>query len=460
MRAFVRWLAFGAAFTGLASCSGLGSSVQTLPGGVRTQAASVALPDIPPSDKLKHIIVIIQENRSLDNLFNGFCVPSGDCADTVMVDPSSLQPLAEESMKAPYSPLHDHAQFITEYDYGKMDGFSAGKVTCNDKDIDPCPYPVLAYVPASETGIYRWLATFDGELSDATFETVQGPSFPAHLYAISGQSGGYQKDHYAIAGGSGSCGTKTVVKTIDMTTAYPGEPGPQTISCQDFRTIFDLLANKGHTWRYYSDTPAGFFSATQAISHLYNSPHFKVPSTRFLRDIKQGQLDDVTFIMPWSHSVSDHPGNVKDPRDGPHWVNSLVNAIGTSQFWDSSAIVIWWDDWGGWFDHVPPPVSPTDPDPFEYGFRVPLIVISPYARLGRVDHTPRTFVSALRLIEETFHAGTLNTTDRAEPDGLNSMFDFHRKPRKFVPAPEPSPHTSHDAQPSSLAAPDPPDSED
>lgn len=176
MSAPIRWLALGAALTGLASCTGLGSGVHALPGGLRTQSAGVALPDIPPSDRLKHIIVIIQENRSLDNLFNGFCVPTGDCADTVLVDPKTRQPLAEESMRAPYSPLHDHAQFIAEYDYGKMDGFPAGKVTCNDKDLNPCPYPVFAYVPASETGIYRWLATYDGELSDATFETVQGPS--------------------------------------------------------------------------------------------------------------------------------------------------------------------------------------------------------------------------------------------------------------------------------------------
>ena len=386
-----------------------------------------------PSDRLKHIIVIVQENRSVDNLFNGFCVPSGPCANTVLADPSSGRALVPESMKAPFSPYHSHEEFVAEFDYGKMDGFAGAPTICNDKKLKTCPYTALSYVPASETQIYRDLATVDGVLSDATFETVQGPSFPAHLYAIAGQSGGYDKDHEAIIGGSGSCGTKNVVRQIDMSSEYPGTFGPSVLPCKNFRTIFDLLEHKGHTWRYYSNDVGGFFSAPQAIQHLYQSANFIVPSTQFLTDIAGGQLADVTFIMPWSHAVSDHPGNVKNPKAGPEWVASLVNAVGQSPYWKSSAVVIWWDDWGGWFDHVAPPAAPAAPDPLEYGFRVPLLVISPYARLGTIDHTQRTFVSALRLIEETFHAGTLKTTDKDEPDGLDSMFDFNQKPFAFTP---------------------------
>ena len=413
----------------LAGCALGPASSRALPA-ERSSASRFASNDASPSTKLKHVVVIIQENRSVDNLFNGFCEPHGDCANTVTVDPVSKTPLQEFSLAAPFGAAHARNSFVTQYDNGKMDGFTQTPPLCRHKS---CPYSIFAYVPASETQIYRELASVDGGFSDMTFETEQGPSFPAHLYAISGQSGGYDKDRYAISGGSGTCGVIKQVQQINMTTPYPGEDGPDSPSCKDFKTIFDLLANKGHSWRYYSNADASFFSATQSIQHLYNSPNFVVTSKKFLTDVAAGQLADVSFVMPWSSKVSDHPENVKDASAGPDWVASLVNSIGETPYWNNTAIVIWWDDWGGFFDHVPPPASPVDPDPFEYGFRVPLIVVSPYAKVGSIDHTPRTFVSALRLIEEVFHAGTLNTTDRYEPDGLNSMFDFNQKPIPYTP---------------------------
>ena len=345
--------------------------------------------------QLKHIVVVIQENRTVDNLFNGFCLPSGLCADTVTVDPVSGIPLTVESLAAPFGASHSHDNFAQEYDWGKMDGFPLAKTSCK-KGYDDCPYSVLSYVPANETQIYRKLATVDGVFSDRTFQADQGPSFPSHLYAIAGQSGGYDPDHWAIMGGSGSCGAPKNVIQILMTSSFPGQTGHKTKSCKDFPTIFDsLTAKAGHTWRYYSNSTGGFFSATQSIRHLYGSHKFIVPSTRFLEDVEAGSLADVTFIMPWTIQVSDHPGNVRDPQDGPNWVGSVVNAIGESAFWKDTAIVIWWDDWGGFYDHVAPPASPLNPDPFEYGFRIPLIVVSPYARIGTIDHTSRTFVSAL-----------------------------------------------------------------
>ena len=382
---------------------------------------------------LKHIVVVIQENRTVDNLFNGFCLPNGPCADTVTVDRVSGTPLAVESLAAPFGASHSHDNFVQEYDYGKMDGFRHAKTSCK-KGYDACPYSVLSYVPANETQIYRKLATVDGVFSDRTFQADQGPSFPSHLYAIAGQSGGYDPDHWAIMGGSGSCGEPKNDIQILMSSSFPGETGHKVPSCKDFPTIFDeLTAKAGHTWRYYSNSTGGFFSATQSIRHLYNSPNFIVPSMRFLKDVEAGHLADVTFIMPWTIQVSDHPGNVRDPQDGPDWVGSVVNAIGESPFWKDTAVVIWWDDWGGFYDHVAPPTSPLNPDPFEYGFRVPMIVVSSYARIGTIDHTPRTFVSALRLIEETFELPSLGTTDRFEPDGLDAAFDFNAPPIRYTP---------------------------
>ena len=384
------------------------------------------------SSVIQHVVVVIQENRTVDDLFNGFCVNASTCADTVTVDPVSGTPLTETSLAAPYGISHSHKNFATQFDGGKMDGFPLTKSLCNNKQKN-CPYSIFAYAPVSETQVYRQLATVDGEFSDRTFETNQGPSFPAHYYAIAGQSGGYDADHWAIMGGSGSCGTTHADVQINMSSPYPGQTGNKVLPCKDFQTIFDLVANAGHTWRYYTNTSAGFFSTPEAIAHLYNSPNIVIPSTNFLNDVASGTLADVTFVIPWSMSVSDHPAAVKDASAGPTWVASVVNAVGESQFWNNTAVVLWWDDWGGFFDHVTPPTAPVYPDPFEYSFRVPLMVISPYARVGNIDHTPRTFVSALRLIEETFNLPSLGTTDQYEPDGLDSMFNFDQAPVPYTP---------------------------
>lgn len=383
--------------------------------------------------KFKHIVVIIQENRSVDDLFNGFCIAGSLCANTVSVDPVSGTPLKPVSLADPSSPDHSHNDFIKEYDGGAMDGFTKAKIAnCGNP---PCT--AIAYVPSSETQIYRQLATVDGVLSDMTFETLQGPSLPAHFYAISGQSGGYDDDHWAIEGGSGNCATQDAnAEQILMTSGYPGQQGNAVVPCKDFPTIFDLLASAGHTWKYYAHSTAGFLEAPQNIQHLYGSPNFIVPETQVLTDISKGQLADVSFVTP-SGANSDHPTWVSDPLAGPEWVGSIVNAIGETPYWNDTAVVVWWDDWGGFFDHVAPssgqgPSWIGNPNPFEYGFRVPLMFISAYANVGTIDHRPRTFVSALRLIEQTFNLPSLGTTDQYEPDGLNSMFDLNRKPIPFT----------------------------
>jgi phospholipase C len=378
-------------------------------------------------DPITHVVVIIQENRTTDDLFNGFCV-NVICADTVKTDPYTGTALQQVSLAARFGLNHDHSTFVSQYDNGKMDGFASTPVHCTGS----CPYSAFVYAPASDTQTYRQMATVDGVLSDETFEALQGPSLPAHLYAIAGQSGGYDPNQLAIAGGAGSCKTKKLVPQIRMNTAYPGKAGPSIPPCKDFETIFDLLTNAGYTWRYYANAPSGWWSPTQVIQHLYGSPNFIVPSTRFLTDVAGGQLANVTFVIPYNGSVSDHPDHVKNPQAGPDWVASIVNSIGETPFWNSTAIVVYWDDWGGFYDHVVPPTSPVSPDPFEYGFRVPLMVLSPYAERGTIDHTTRTFVSSLRFIEQTFKLPSLGTLDQYEP-GLYSMLHLTQHPIPFVP---------------------------
>jgi phospholipase C len=375
----------------------------------------------PAADPLRHIVIVMQENRSMDDLFNGFCMHGGGCADTVRVDPVTGTPLTPVPLNDAFAPSDSRKQFLNEYGSGKG-GFEYPLGKCTGSR---CTKSVFDYVPSAETQAYWKLAADDGALSDQTLAPQQGPGLPAHLYAIAGQSGGYDPDRLALSGGSGTCGTSNVVPQIDVVT---GKAGPKTVACKDFQTIFDLLVAAGHTWRYYTPDVTDFRDAPGMIEHLYGSPNVITPSTQFLTDIGGGKLADVTFVMPMPHD-SDHPGLVRRDSAGPAWVASVVNAIGESPFWADTAVVVTWDDWGGFYDHVAPRMH----NVFEYGFRVPLIVSSPYAKRGWIDHTPRTFVSALRLIEETFALPSLGTDDALEPDGLDSMLDFDQKPRRFVP---------------------------
>jgi phospholipase C len=152
-----------------------------------------------------------------------------------------------------------------------------------------------------------------------------------------------------------------------------------------------------------------------------------VPSSQFLTDIGNGTLSNVTWITPTAQS-SDHP--MLNDGSGPSWVASVVNAIGESQYWDSTAIFVTWDDWGGWYDHVAPPNYTS----YELGFRVPLIVISPYAQNGYVSHTQHEFGSILKFTEEQLNLPSLGTTDE-RADDLSDCFNFNQSPTPFVTIP-------------------------
>jgi len=196
--------------------------------------------------------------------------------------------------------------------------------------------------------------------------------------------------------------------------------------CFDHLTLMDLLDNAGLSWRYYTLTLGYIWTGPNAISHIYNGSDWKYVIPRppqVLQDIAFGQLADVTWVIPPSES-SDHPhGN---NGSGPSWVATVVNAVGNSQYWNSTAIFVTWDDWGGWFDHVAPPIR----NSYEYGFRVPLLVISPYAKPGYVSHVNHDFSSIIKFVETQFDLPSLGFGD-AYSDDLSDCFNFNQKPLPF-----------------------------
>jgi len=158
------------------------------------------------------------------------------------------------------------------------------------------------------------------------------------------------------------------------------------------------------------------------------------PETRILDDVAAGRLPSVSWVVP-SAINSDHAGGTGDT--GPQWVASIVNAIGSSKYWKSTIVVVTWDEWGGWYDHVPPPqiADPHTGLKEGLGFRIPLIVISPYAKQHYVSHVPYEIASTLKLVEELFALPSLGGADRRAGD-LSDMLDFNQPPRAYrkIPA--------------------------
>jgi phospholipase C len=147
------------------------------------------------------------------------------------------------------------------------------------------------------------------------------------------------------------------------------------------------------------------------------------PETNIFTDLQTGNLPAVSWIVP-DFQNSDHPSS--GSNTGPSWVTSIVNAVGQSKYWNNSAIVIVWDDWGGWYD----PVAPPKLDYAGLGFRVPMLVVSPYARQGYVSHTQYEFGSILKFVEEAFGLPSLGATD-ARATSIDDCFNFTQSPTPF-----------------------------
>ena len=378
--------------------------------------------------KIKHVVVIMQENRSFDDLFNGFpgadTVQSGDSyGQTVQLQPVPLNQGTDLG--------HSHLAFWADWDYGAMDGFG------HTSQGYPTPYPNFGYgyVPQSET-VPIWTLARDYTLGDRMFESNSGPSFAAHQYMIAGQSA--DADENPGNGASSVIGKWGCDSPSDFRVALIGPDGtdlPGPYPCFDYETIADILDANDVSWRYYAPK-AGYtgyiWSAYDAVRHIRFGPDWTnnviEPNSQVLTDIQNGKLAQMTWVIP-DYPYSDHAGK-NSTAEGPDWVGTVVNAIGASQFWDSTAILISWDDWGGWYDHVNPPQV----DQMGLGFRVPLIVVSPYAKHGYISHHVHEFGSFLQFTEEVFDLPSLGTRDSISDD-LSDCFDFTQTPQRYVPVP-------------------------
>jgi phospholipase C len=397
---------------------------------------------------LQHVVILLQENRSFDNLFHGF--PGADTVSWGRVHTGKLVELQMISLRAPFDISNGFRDFKSSYDNGKLDGWDL-RPTSATRRGEPHPYgnyPQYAYAPSIETDPYLRLARMY-VLSDRTFQSNVDQSFASHLYLVAAQAARAVDVPSGVPWGCDAA-PRTRVRTLRDDRSF----GESVFPCFGLKSLGDELDSRRVSWRMYAPavhpyrvwrefrsqgirrpappTDVDFgevWNSYDAIAGDRYGPDWATnmvsPPERVVSDVRHGDLAQVTWVIPrWRNS--DHPRNMSDT--GPSWIASIVNAIGESRFWKSTVIFVIWDDSGGWYDHVRPPQLDYD----GLGFRVPLLVISPYARHGVVVHTQYESASILRFTEELFSIPQLAASDRRAAD-LRDCFDFRQRVVPFQP---------------------------
>ena len=400
-------------------------------GGSSSPAPSGPFLPPPPAKAGKyftHIVILVQENRTFDNLFATY--PGADGTREGKTHNGTML-LRKADLESPISPNNGYHYWLEDYNGGRMNHFDLVPIGST-----PGTY-VYQYVNPDQIRPY-WDLAKQYVLSDHTFQTQGSGSFTAHQDLIRG--GTEVNSNQSIidfpTGKPWGCDAPpgTVTSLITNGNLYLGSQGP--FPCLHYSTLRDLLDAQGLSWRYYAPTVGQSFggnlwNAFDAIDAVRNGPEWSSnqasPETKVFTDIERNSLPAVSWVIP-DYGNSDHPGDGSD--SGPSWVAQVVNAIGQSPAWNTTAIVIVWDDWGGWYDHIAPPGTR------HYGglgFRVPMIVVSPYAKDGYISHNPYQFGSIVRLVEDNWGLGRLGTTDATSPDFVSDFFDFSQSPRPYVP---------------------------
>jgi phospholipase C len=417
---------------------------------------------------IQHIVIIVQENRSTDNLFQdpvlianhadiqNYGVNSqGETIQLGQIDLGTAGATPDN-----YDLSHAHSAFVSMYDNGKMDGADLIPYSCA-KGVTNCApaNPQFMYVNPADVQPYFQMAE-QYTFADRMFQTNQGPSFPAHQFIISGTSAPAVGSTYFVAenptgvtnANSNTGCTAPAAETVEQ--IDPAGVETPIYPCFEHPTLTDLLDAANITWRYYAPSAGSIWTGPNAIQHMCGpnvappnatqcvgsdwtgtSPKVVLNQTQsnaqILTDIASNQLAQVSWVIPDGHD-SDHA--LSNDGCGPSWVSSIVNAIGNSPYWSNTAIVITWDDWGGWYDHVAPPQILNS---YEYGFRVPMIVVSPYAKTGYISHVTHDFGSILKFVESTFNLPSLGYAD-ATADNLADCFNFSQAATSFQTIPPPA----------------------
>ncbi len=378
---------------------------------------------------IKHIVFFIKENRTFDNYFGTY--PYANGAITATDSEGHVVLLQHEPDQVP-DINHSAEAARKAYDNGKMDHFD--QLFSNSKrqtssGIDPYANNSLTQLWQFDIPNY-WTYAQNFVLGDNMFSSLMGPSFPNHLYTVAAQAGSainnpITDQNIGTLGNTAQGWGCDVPHQLVQTQGNDGTISEKE-ACFNFRTLADELDIKGYSWRYYAP-PAGTngysWSAFDAVRHIRYGPDWKyvVPARQFLSDARSGELPTVSWVVSPAQ-YSEHPA--ASVCVGENWTVQMLNMLMQGPAWSSTAVFLTWDDFGGFYDHVPP----QQVDGFGLGFRVPLLVISPYSKRGYIDHTRYEFSSMLRFAEDILGLPRLTRRDKGANNMLNA-FDFTQSPR-------------------------------
>jgi phospholipase C len=411
-------------------------------GKVALSSGPVDAPAVPPQqpggtqrllrglDKIHHVVWIIQENHSFDNYFGTFpgadglppstCLPklpgSKDCVKPFHMPPA--QPLVDLE--------HSWETAHAAYNHGAMNGFVWAEGS---------PYTMGYYDERDIPNYWRYARHFT--LCDRFFSSEMSGSSPNHVYTVAAQSGETNN-----------------IGSLRQLEKWTDDPDGFS-----FASIIRRFAGQNVTWKYYVETrplPRGanpnllsrMAYPNPRVFTLWNPlPGFKgirenpsrmrrlVPETQYFQDLRKGSLPQVSWLIP-DFQDSEHPP--EPVGQGMWYVTRLINALMQSRYWNDSVIFLTWDDYGGFYDHAEPP----EVDAYGYGPRVPMIVISPYARLNYVSHDTYDFTSVLKFIEQRWNLRHLTPRD-GRANGMADCFNFNQPPAPPLAIPIPAGVRSH-----------------
>jgi phospholipase C len=391
--------------------------------------------------KIEHVVIVVQMGRSFNNLFEGWAgaktVRYGYDSQGRKIDLKPVSLATTWRLKANAYLACNGIGSIPGTDC-RMNGFNEERWTCDKPGNPPCPikYPPYAYVPRSEIKPYLAMASQYVVGDQMYASNFDASSFGSLQYIVAGQDDNTLGYPSGLPGCGG--GPHDWIKTIGDSRTHP---------CFDSRTLGDELDAARLSWGYYESggtdgicgnagdsrdgaTSYGMWIAYWAIKHICYGPDWDgdivSPPQQFLTDVGNGKLRAVSWVTP-AYKNSDEAGS--GSGSGPSWVASVVNAVGESKYWNSTAIFVFWDSFGGWFDSEPPPYVGAG----GLGFRVPLLVISPYAKERYVSHVRYEHGSILKFTEDQFGLERLGAGDTRANSPAPDCFDFNREPRKFVP---------------------------
>ena len=376
--------------------------------------APIAGPITRARAKIKHVVFVLLENHSFDNVFGRF--PGADGTTTALISGRGRVPLLHAPQFQWHDIGHERVDALNAIDQGKMDGFQAlDGASLNGDDM-----AYQQYVAADIPNFWSYARHFT--LGDHMFASMAGGTFPNHLFSVAAQSGGIITNVQAWHVGWG-CDSGNQAYTLRQT---PNGKVVKAGTCFTFTTLADVMQQQHVSWAYYAapHPDLGYlWSTLDAFPSIRNTALWTTNvknEANFAADARAGRLPAFSWVTPRFATSSHPPYSICGAEN---WFVSKMNALMQGPDWSSTAVFLVWDDFGGYYDHVAPPRV----DSLGLGPRVPFIVISPYARRGYISHTTYSFESILKTFEEIAQLPPLTARDATAHDALDA-FDFQQSP--------------------------------